>query len=319
MRKFFIVILALLVIGAAGVGLYYWQATQGVSAVELENKYVTDADRFVEISGARVRIREEGDPNSPPIVLIHGFTHSLETWNGWADSLKSEYRVIRYDLLGHGLTGPDPNERYAPEERAEFLGEIFDALEIESAAIAGNSLGGLAAWRFASENSDQVSALILISPGAFPLNGVSDTPAEIPAAMKAYLLTAPESGVRVSAELIYGDDSKITADRITVMHDMIRREGNGEALIKSLEEFTLPDPTDALSQITAPTLILWGEDDVLIPISQGRKIESAIPNARLQSYQGVGHAAQEEAPRETVAEAIAFLQERSVATEIGAD
>lgn len=319
MKKFLFVILALLVIGAAVVGVFYWQATQGVSAAELEDKYVTGADRFVDISGARVRLREEGDPSAPPIVLIHGFTHSLETWNGWADALKSEYRVIRYDLLGHGLTGPDPKERYAPDERAKFLGEIFDALEIESAAIAGNSLGGLAAWRFASKYQDRVSALILISPGAFPLNGVSETPAEIPAAMKAYLLTAPEAGVRASAELIYADDSKITADRITVMRDMVRREGNGEALIKSLEEFTLPDPTGALSRITAPTLILWGEDDVLIPISQGRKIESVILNARLQSYQGVGHAAQEEAPRETVAEAIAFLQERGVATEVGAE
>ncbi len=314
MKKFLLAILALLVIGAAGAGIYYWQATQGVSAAELEAKYVTPADRFVDISGARVRIREEGDPTSSPILLIHGFTHSLETWDGWAKALKSEYRVIRYDLLGHGLTGPDPKERYAPDERAAFLSEILDALDIENASIAGNSLGGLAAWRFASENPDRVGALILISPGAYPLNGVGDTPAEIPAAMKAYLMTAPEAGVLASAKLIYANDSKITEDRVAAMRDMIRREGNGEALITSLEEFTLPDPTEALSQIAAPTLILWGEDDIVIPIDQGRKIESAIPNARLIAYSGVGHAAQEEAPDKSVADAIAFLREDTSAT-----
>ncbi len=319
MKKVLFVILGLLVLGAAAAGVLYWQATKGVSASALEATYASSADRFVDVAGARVRIREEGNPAAPPVVLIHGFSHSLETWDGWANALKTEYRVIRYDLLGHGLTGPDPQSRYSPIERAAFLGEILNALDIEQAAIAGNSLGGLAAWRFASENSAQVSALILISPGAYPLNSVSDEPADIPAAMKAYLMTAPEAGVRASAELIYADDEKIAEERLAVMRDMIRREGNGAALIQSLEEFTLPDPTEALAQIEAPTLILWGEDDIIIPIEQGRKIESAIPDARLIAYPGVGHAAQEEAPEQTVADAIAFLQTHREAAETGAE
>lgn len=319
MKKLLFAILVLLGVSALIAGGFYWQATKGVSASDLEAQYATSDDRFVVIGGARVRIREEGDPSAPPIVLIHGFTHSLETWDGWAEALKPDYRVIRYDLLGHGLTGPDPEKRYAPTERAAFLGDIFDALEIENAAVAGNSLGGLAAWRFASDNPDRVNALILISPGAYSLNGVGNEPAEIPAAMKAYLLTAPEAGVRASAGLIYADDSKITEARISVMRDMIRRKGNGEAMINSLEEFTLPDPSSALARIEAPTLILWGEGDILIPIEQGRKIELAIPHAQLIAYPGVGHAAQEEAPAQTVADAIAFLREQSAATEAGAE
>lgn len=319
MKKTLVVILALLALGVAGAGITYRQAVSGVSADKLESQYVTSADRFVDIAGARVRVREEGAPSAPPIVLIHGFTHSLETWNGWATRLKDDYRVIRYDLLGHGLTGPDPKERYSPDERAAFLSEILNALEIENAAIAGNSLGGLAAWRFASSNPERVNALILISPGAYPLNGVNDEPVEIPAAMKAYLLTAPDAGVRASAELIYADDSKITEDRLAAMRDMIGREGNGSALIKSLEEFTLPDPTEALSKISAPTLIIWGEDDILIPIEQGRKIERVIPNAQLITYPGVGHAAQEEAPEQTAADVIAFLRQPLAAARDGAE
>ncbi len=308
MKKFLLVLVALLAIGGAGLWFVYQNAARGVSASALEEKYATADDRFLDIAGARVRVREEGDPAAPPILLIHGFTHSLETWDGWAEALKSDYRVIRYDLLGHGLTGPDVRSRYAPTERADFVGEVLDALNIEKIAIAGNSLGGLAAWRFASNDPDRVSALILISPGAFPLNGVGDQPAEIPAAMKAYLLTAPEAGVKTSAEIIYGDDAKISEERVTVMRDMIRREGNGAALIKSLEEFTLPDPTDALAKIEAPTLILWGEGDILIPIDQGRQIEALIPNATMITYPGVGHAAQEEAPVETVSDAMTFLR-----------
>lgn len=319
MKKMLLAVFSLIALGIAAVGVHISQTAKGVSAGELENRYVTPEDRFIDIDGARVRIREEGQPTAPPVVLIHGFTHSLETWNGWTTRLQDEYRVIRYDLLGHGLTGPDPKERYSPKERAAFLGNVLNALEIENAAIAGNSLGGLAAWRFASSNSERVNALILISPGAYPLNGVGDEPVEIPAATKAYLITAPDAGVRASAEIIYADDSKITEDRLTTMRDMIRREGNGNALIKSLENFTLPDPTEALSKIAAPTLIIWGEDDILIPLEQGLKIERAIPNARLITYPGVGHAAQEEAPQQTVADAIEFLRQITPATAPGAE
>lgn len=308
LKKIIMTLLAVIVVGVAGVSYLTWQASKGVSASTLEAQYVTKADRFIDIKGARVRVREEGPAGAPPVLLIHGFTHSLETWNDWAADLSTDYRVIRYDLLGHGLTGPDPQERYSPRERAGFIGDVLDALNLDSAVLAGNSLGGLAAWRFASENANEVDALIMISPGAFPLNGAGDEPAEIPAAMKAYLLTAPEAGVRTSAEIIYGDDSKITEERLQVMRDMIRREGNGAALIASLEEFTLPDPSADLQNIEAPTLILWGEQDILIPLAQGQEIESLIPNARLITYPGVGHAAQEEAPRKTATDARSFIE-----------
>ena len=321
-KIFLAVVFIIIVIGGFGAYTYY-SAAGGVSAAALEDKYLTADDSFIDIGGARVRVRQEGASDAPPLILVHGFTHSLETWDGWAAALKSDYRVIRYDLMGHGLTGPDPQERYSPVERAGVIGEMMDALSIDHAIIAGNSLGGLAAWQFASDNPDRVDGLILISPGSFPLNGAGDEPAEIPAAMKAFLLTAPEAGVRASATYIYADDSKITDARVEVMRDMIRRKGNGEALIKSLEEFTLPDPTQKLSEITAPTLIEWGEGDIIIPIEQGRKIVDLIPNARMISYPGVGHAAQEEAPAETVADAVEFIESISrdgdVSPELGGE
>jgi len=302
-----IILAAILAAVAALAAGYVYMASKGEPADAIEAKYMGPHDRFVEVSGARVRVREEGPADAPPLLLLHGFTYSLETWDGWAAVLKDDYRVIRYDLLGHGLTGPDPKERYAPEERGAFIGDVMDALNIPSAVIAGNSLGGLAAWRFASDNPGRVDALILVSPGAYPYNGVSDIPAEIPAAMKAYLLTAPDAGVRASAALVYGDDTKITDERVETLRDMLRREGNGPAMIRSLEKFTLPDPADALARIAAPTLIEWGEDDIIIPIEQGRRLVDDIDGARLITYPGVGHAAQEEAPAETVADAMAFL------------
>ncbi len=308
MKKILVAIILVVVFGGGGLGLLYWKSIQGVSAASLEVEYMTSADRFVDIAGARVRIREQGRAEAPPILLVHGFSYSLETWDAWAEVLKEDYRVIRYDLLGHGLTGPDPLERYAPKERAAFIGDVLDALDVDRLTIVGNSLGGLATWLFASDNPARIEALVLISPGAFPHNGVTDEPAEVPAAMKAYLLAAPEAGVRASAEFIIADDTKITDKRLKTLRDMMRREGNGPAMIKSIEEFTLPDPLEALSRITAPTLILWGEQDVIIPAADGARLQQAIEGAELITYPGVGHTTHEEIPRQSVLDVLAFME-----------
>ncbi|MEL6360682.1 MAG: alpha/beta hydrolase [Pseudomonadota bacterium] len=307
MKRFLSVLATLVVVTGVAGSFLFWQATRGVAADDLEATYLTVDDRFLEIAGARVRVRITGPSSAPPILLVHGFSYSLESWDAWAADLETDYRVIRYDLLGHGLTGPDPKERYAPQERAAFIGNVLDALEIEKAVIAGNSLGGLAAWRFASSNPERVKALILVSPGAFSINGVGDEPAPIPPAMTAYLLTVPEAGVRASAQLVWGDDSKITEERLDVMQAMMQREGNGDAMIASLEEFTLPDPSADLAKVRTPTLLLWGEKDILIPLAHGERIASIMPDATLVTYPGVGHAAHEEAPRATVSDAREFL------------
>lgn len=293
-------------------GVWYWKSQQGMPAEVVESSYAEPVDRFVAVKGAEVRIREQGPPNAPAIVLLHGFTFSLESWDQWAEDLSSDYRVIRYDLLGHGLTGPDPKERYAPMERARFLGDVLEALEIEKAIIGGNSLGGLAAWRFAAMSPDRVEALLLVSPGAYPINGVGDEPAPVPGAVAIYLRTVPEAGVRYAVSQIYAPGAEIPEERIQEIGDMMRREGNGEAMVKSLKEFTLPDPEPELRSIIAPTLILWGENDQVITLAQGERLSQIIPNARLITYPGVGHVAHEEVPQQSVADVRTFLTENGL-------
>ncbi|MBI1392987.1 MAG: alpha/beta fold hydrolase [Alphaproteobacteria bacterium] len=308
--RIFLALLALVAaLAVAGGVVLYRQAATGAPASDLENTYMTPADRFLNVNGARVRIREEGSPDADPILLLHGFTHSLETWDAWAADLARDHRVVRYDLLGHGLTGPDPKRRYAPAERAAFIGDVMDALRIDRAIIAGNSLGGLAAWRFAAMSPERVAALVLISPAAYPYNGVGDVPLPIPAPMEAFLMAAPAAGVKASAELVYGEQS-VSQERLAVWRDMMRREGNGEAMIHSLEEFTLPDPSADLARVVAPTLLIWGAEDAVVPIANGERMAQSMPNATLKVYEGIGHAAQEEAPEMSLRDVRAFLAGR---------
>jgi len=309
MIKRILLFLLLLLLAAGGaIGVLYWRAAQGVDPAALEAKYMTPADRFVDVEGLRVRVREEGPADALVLLLMLGFIYSLEPWDAWAAALSDDYRIVRFDLAGHGLTGPDPQERYAPEERAAFVGDVMDALGLEQAVIAGNSLGGLAAWRFAAMAPARVQGLILVAPGAYPTNGVGDEPVAAPAAMEAFLRTAPEAGVERSLARIFDDDTFVTPERIELLRDLMRRRGNGEAFVKSIEEFTLPDPGPILAGVQTPTLILWGAEDILLPAEDGARMQAAMPAAELIVYAGVGHTPQEEAAARTAADAAAFLR-----------
>ncbi len=267
--------------------------------------------RTIDIDGAQIRVSEEGPADAPVLVLLHGFTMSLESWDGWARQLSGDYRIIRYDLLGHGMTGPDPLERYAPDERVEVLGRLLDALGIERATLGGNSFGGLVAWRFAATHPERVEKLILVDSGAYSIYGVTENPVPVPDMMRAFLLAAPLAGVQASTAQIYADLSRLPEGRVEQIQQMMAQPGNGEAFVGHLEEFVLPEPTEDLGRITAPTLILWGEADRIVPLEHAARIAAAIPDAQLITYPGVGHAPQEEIPAQSAADVRAFLEDHN--------
>ncbi len=308
-----VVLLVLAILAVLGLGCVGWALYGGHerAADAVEAQYVTSSDQFVEIDGARVRVRTEGPANAPVLVLIHGFTLSLETWDVWADALKSDYRVVRYDLLGHGLTGPDAQQRYSPEERSVFLEQVLDSLSIERAAIAGNSLGGTVAWRFAAASPDRVTRLILVDAGAFPFGEVGDDPAPVNFVVKALMRSAPKPVVAGMYRGLFADPDALSDERMDEIYALMRREGNGQAFVDHLFEFALPDPRADLARITAPTLVIWGAEDPMLPVEQANMIADAIPDACSLVIEGVGHAPQEEAAELTLAAVREFLSEGS--------
>jgi pimeloyl-ACP methyl ester carboxylesterase len=265
------------------------------------------ADRFVTVQGARIRVREEGPRGAPPIVLIHGYTFSLESWDGWAADLARDHRVIRFDLAGHGLSGPHPHGAYGTDARVRQLAGLMDRLGVARATIAGNSFGGLVAWNFAARYPRRVDRLILVDSAAYSINGVTAKPVPVPPAMRAYLLDPTPGAVAFSAANIFAHPERLTTARLDQMRAMIA--GNGPALVAHLEQFTLPDPTALLGRIRAPTLILWGRADKLIPVAQAAQLAAAIPGARLVTYDDVGHAPQEEATAATISDLRTFLNQ----------
>ena len=307
MKRLFLVLTLILGILLAAFAFWAMQPATEQPASAVEAKYLTAQDRFIMVDGARIRVREEGPEDAPKLILIHGFTSSLETWNIWSASLKENYRVIRYDLLGHGLTGPDEQKRYSPEERADILISLMDELAIEEATIIGNSIGGLIAWKAGLLEPERISQLVLINAAIFDFSGVEDGPSRAPPIVEYALRNPSLAGVKQMATFNYANISDISEARFVELTDLMQREGNGQAYLDHIAEFWMPDPTEALRQLETRTLLLTGSEDKLIPNDHADRAAALIPNAIRAEISGAGHVLQEDAPEESLKPVLAFL------------
>src|ERR1700679_4398911 len=160
MRKFLTIVIGLVLLGAA---LLWYASTPDIPRRVLEAKYATPPSEFIDLpDGARVHMRDQGPKDAPVLVLVHGSNASLFTWEPWVSRLDNTFRVVSFDLPGHGLTGAVPNHDYSQEGMVKLTLELADKLGLKKFAIAGNSMGGGVVARFAEEHPDRVSALILV-------------------------------------------------------------------------------------------------------------------------------------------------------------
>ena len=281
----------------------------GAASAMIDSPWWGEQDRLVDVDGVLTRVRIEGPDDAPVLVLVHGFSHSLESWDAWAADLSADYRVVRMDLPGHGLTGPDPQGRYSVPQTVDFLDRLMTTLGIDQATLVGNSLGGLVAWREALAQPDRVDRLVLLAPGGFSINGVTENPVPVPMAVRFYLTQAPQPVINAATGMLWGDTAAMPEETPRRVYELMRRDGVGEAMVERLEVFTLPEPTADLARVDVPTLILWGEADAMVPATHGPQFVAAMPQVRLITYPGLGHVVHEEAPAQTLADLRAFLLE----------
>lgn len=308
MKRILLIVLAVLLTAVVGLALLFH--TPDLTREELEAKYGTDAGDYVEAAGMRVHVRVDGPADAPAVVMIHGFGASLQTWEPWAEALSGDYRVIRFDLPGFGLTGPDPTGDYSDERSLAVLDSLMAELGVDRASLVGNSLGGLIAWKYAAQHPEKVEKLVLLAPGGFANPGYSyGQRIEVPQAFKVMRYTLPESAVRQFMTPLYGDPAAMTDDLVARYHDMMRAPGVREAMVQRLEQFVVERPEPILRTIDTPTLIIWGERDVMVPFAHAAAFGEALPNDTLVSFPQLGHMPQEEAPDLVLQPVRAFLEQ----------
>ncbi|MDA0226348.1 MAG: alpha/beta fold hydrolase [Proteobacteria bacterium] len=302
--------LGLLAFGvAAGIALV-WQADRPVES--LTARWATPPSKFLALDGLQVHYRDEGPRDDPaPIVLVHGTSASLHTWQGWTVALRGQRRVIRMDLPAFGLTGPRADGDYRTEAYVAFIARLLDALGVERCVIAGNSLGGHIAWRFAADHPKRVEKLILVDAAGYPFASTS-VPigfriARTPLLREIAAKVLPRFVLEESLKSVYGDPALVTPDLVDRYFELALRAGNRRALGARLATMVPGEDADRIRTVKAPTLILWGGRDKLIPPSNAERFRSDIPDSKLVVFDNLGHVPQEEDARQTVAAVKAFL------------
>ncbi len=274
---------------------------------ELKQKYANEASQFIDIDGLEVHYRIEGQ--GPDLVLVHGTAASLHTWDDWTELLKDQFRIIRFDLPAFGLTGPNKERDYSIQAYTDFLNSFTEALALDSFSIAGNSLGGGIAWSYAAQYPERVEKLILIDATGIP-DDQGDPPvfkmARNPILGTLFEFLTPKAFIKKNMKEVYYDDSKVTDELVTRYHDMALREGNRIAF-RDRAHVVNPDITDQLAKITAPTLIIWGEEDEWIPVESGYILQEKINIAELAIMEEMGHVPMEEDPETSAAITREFL------------
>lgn len=297
-------------VGGAAALLTLWLYTPDRDRSALEVRYAARRADLREIDGTPLHVRDTGPRTAPVLVLLHGLGSHLQTWDHWVVALERSYRVVRFDFPGHGLSGPDPSGDYRDPRTMRLLLALFDTLGIDKATLVGNSMGGRIAWSFAAAHPARVERLVLAAPDGFASPGFAyDKPAEVPAVLGAMRYVLPRALLRLNLEPAYADPRALTDSMTTRYHDLMLAPGNRGALLARMQQTMLTDPRPQLRTITAPTLLLWGEADAMIPVANAQDYLKAMPNARLVTIPEVGHLVFEEAPTRSLNALRAFLEQ----------
>lgn len=271
----------------------------------LEALYLRSPADMIEVAGTRLDVRDSGPPPgtnaAPAVILLHGFGSSLHTWEAWSAGLEADHRVIRFDLPGSGLSPPDTTGDYTDDRSMAVLLALMDRLGVAKASIVGNSIGGRIAWTFAAAHPERVDKLVLVSPDGFASPGFEyGRVPDVPVMVKAMRWVLPKPLVRMSLAPAYADPKALTDDLATRYYDLMRAPGVRDAMIARMQQSVRFDPVPRLESIQAPTLLLWGEQDQMIPFTNAADYMKALPHATLAPLPGVGHLPQEEAPERSL-------------------
>ncbi len=304
-------IIFLVLIGA----VFIWGYAPDTDAAAMKAKYGAGASQFAELQpGLTVHYRDQGKRGGRVLVLIHGSNASLHTWEPWVERLGSDYRIISMDLPGHGLTGSHPGGVYDYPVFVDVVDRLMSKLGVGKAVIGGNSMGGGTAWMYALAHPEKTEGLLLIDAAGAPAWQSKKTPIgfrlmRMPVVKELARFIAPRSMFESSLKTSMSVQSKIDDTLIDRYWDLNRYPGNREATMKrfALQHNNHPATKEKLAAIKAPVMIMWGEEDNLIPVGSARWFADALPGAKLVVYPKVGHIPMEEVPERSAADVKGWL------------
>ena len=262
----------------------------------------SDRSRFAEIDGVRVHYQEAGEKGNPVLVLIHGFASSTLVWSKVFLSLaEAGFHVIAPDLLGHGYSGKPRNGKYTIAGQASYLIKLLEHLGIRRATLVGSSYGGAVAATCALDHPQKVERLVLVGtvnnnrPLEFKLMRLFGSP--LFGDVVSPLLIGSRRLLRQRMKRVYDRHAWVMDERrVDARHFPLRASGTQRAIIRTVRGWDAERISRDAHLIHQPALLLWGENDIEIPLSDGERLHEAIPGSRFIVFRNCGHLPHEEYP-----------------------
>jgi pimeloyl-ACP methyl ester carboxylesterase len=319
--------LALGIGGALG-ALVAWKLLSRAETVDWETvaeKVVhSENSHFVEIDGATVHYQEFGDRAHPTLLLIHGFTASVFVWKTVAPRLADEgFHVIAVDLIGFGYSDKPSWFEYTIPAQARMISRLMDRLGIGRATIVGSSYGGAVGMTLALDYAERVEKLVLVD--AVINDEATNHPimklAKIPGlgeVLTPFLIDSKMfMKMRMQGTLAPANHHLITPDRIeSVIRPLHAKDGHN-AVLKAGRNWDACRIEKDAHLVRQPTLIIWGEEDYVIPIHNGQSLYNSILNSRFVVLKDCGHVPQEEKPELFVSLVAGFCHDKKGKIDVG--
>jgi len=281
---------------------------------------MNENSHFITIQDTPIHYRDEHEEsyNVETVILIHGTSSSLHTWDSWTEHLVTNgYRVIRLDLPGFGLTGPNPSNNYTIDHYVDILHDFITQLNIKHYHLAGNSLGGWITWSYAvkyrQESLHHLKSIGLLDAAGFK----SKIPyifsiITLPFINNILSVVTPYVMFVNSVKDVYGDPTKVSDELILRYYELALRTGNRDALFHRLSQtgfYSEEKVMEMLSTVKIPAIIIWGQKDTWIDVSKAKKFNEGIIGSVVKIYPGAGHVPMEEIPKETCKDYTDFISD----------
>lgn len=270
-------------------------------------------------SGARVHYRDEGNAQGRAIILLHSEGASLQEWDGWVRQLGDTYRLIRVDLPGHGLTGRVPGDDYSRQATASFALDVANALSLDRFVLVGADMGGGVAWELARAHPERLSHLVLLAPtGIGPMpddQSLAVIAARNPLTRPLARWIFPRWAAANALYKSFVDDHFVTDAMIDRRWRLNRLSANRFATVRRHAQPDERPLREFEGAIHVPTVILWGEEDQILPLDRERvewdlrtKFAGGPDENPLYTFAGVGHFPHEEQALFSAAFAANFIE-----------
>ena len=267
---------------------------------------------------SKTELHYETYGNGDPVLCVHGLAACLYTWRNLIEPISQKRQLILIDLKGCGQSPKPRDRRYSVQDQADLIYDFIQEHDLKNLTLIGTSYGGAVSLMVTSmlceKDPGRLAKLVLIDSAGYPESlpwhfNLLKTP--VLGWLSIHAMPRKISTRRV-LRYVYYDHKLITKDQVTVYSQPIKTPGARQALLQTVRQ-AIPKNIDELvrkyQDICVPTLIIWGEEDRVIPLKIGKMLHEAIPHAKLIVLPGIGHAPHEEAPEKTIPLILEFLAE----------